>query len=961
MFVLLAVLLLPVNAFASGGSIVNNISPVLGIDSDHQASPAISADGSTVVWLNTRDGNGNIYGKNLNTGQEFQVSTNIGEDQHPSISGDGNIVAWDNSYNGNLTVKVKNLSTDEITKFSTSSANDGSFPFISDDGETVIYRNAYNGTTYLRSVNMYNGSFNGLSSVFYEGAVTPNYISVSANGNRVIWEGNRQLEMKDKYSDAVTRVASHIVEPDISGDGNIAVWTSLDDYNIYGENVQTNEMFRVSNIGGSKGNAAVSADGSVVVWEDRRNGNYDIYGKHLETGEEFQVTSESSGQFNPSISADGTVVVWQDLRNGNWDVYKADLDLSAISTDINPPEITLNGNSDITINVGQNYTDQGATAIDNMDGDLTADIVVDNSINTAIVGKYVITYTVSDRAGNQATATRTVHVVDTTAPKITLNGDSEVTLEVEEPYTDLGATAQDNLDGNLTNSIAVNNPVDTSMTGSYTITYNVSDNNGNVANQVARIVHVVDTTVPQITLNGNSEVTLEVGSSYSDLGAQAIDNYDGDISNQIVISNPVNASNVGDYVIRYNVIDSCGNSANEVTRTVHVIGSIDSAKPVITVTGDTEITVEVNTEYSDMGASSTDDTDGDLFANIITDNPVDMAVLGDYTVIYTVTDSAGNQSTASRIVHVVDTTPPVITLNGDAQMDLAIGANYQDPGAVASDSYDGDLTDSIIVNNLVDTSIPGNYTVTYTVSDNTGNTASETRTVIVEEPTPILQQLTVTPNPIDLEVGNSVTLTVMAFMSDGSSNDVTTAAAYTVQDNSIVSISNNTITGLNPGPTTLNVSYQGKECVVSINITAGQDNNDTGDPNDGPIVNRPPDRTGNTGDSNPIVTTPRSRDNNSGSNDPVVSLPNDRNSNTDGSDNTTVTEPPSRNNDSSGDSTVVTQPSDRGESTTDGTSGDRVVNSPDRTTDLPSNTQVTSPENRQNGSLSGIPVTRPSR
>ena len=88
--------------------------------------------------------------------------------------------------------------------------------------------------------------------------------------------------------------------------------------------------------------------------------------------------------------------------------------------------------------------------------------------------------------------TRTVNVTDTTAPVITLVGDSQITVEVGTTYTDLGATASDNSDGDITADINVTNPVDTSVIGSYTVTYNVDDSNGNAATGVIRTVNVTD-------------------------------------------------------------------------------------------------------------------------------------------------------------------------------------------------------------------------------------------------------------------------------------------------------------------------------------------------------------------------------------------------------------------------------------------------------------------------------------
>ncbi len=74
------------------------------------------------------------------------------------------------------------------------------------------------------------------------------------------------------------------------------------------------------------------------------------------------------------------------------------------------PTIKLNGSSTITINVNDKYTDPGATAKDNKDGDLTSKIVVSGSVNTSKAGTYMITYTVEDSSKNKATVTRTVIV-----------------------------------------------------------------------------------------------------------------------------------------------------------------------------------------------------------------------------------------------------------------------------------------------------------------------------------------------------------------------------------------------------------------------------------------------------------------------------------------------------------------------------------------------------------------------
>jgi len=98
-----------------------------------------------------------------------------------------------------------------------------------------------------------------------------------------------------------------------------------------------------------------------------------------------------------------------------------------------------------------------------------------------------------------------------------------------------------------------------------------------------------------------------------------------------------------------------------------------------------------------------------------------------------VEDAAGNTTILTRTVIVEDTTPPVITLNGDATIYHTIGKPYKDKGSTAFDNYDGDLTKDIIITNEVNDQEIGEYIVKYNVSDSSGNKAIEViRTVIIQ-------------------------------------------------------------------------------------------------------------------------------------------------------------------------------------------------------------------------------------
>src|SRR5690606_33089964 len=104
----------------------------------------------------------------------------------------------------------------------------------------------------------------------------------------------------------------------------------------------------------------------------------------------------------------------------------------------------------------------------------------------------------------------------------------------------------------------------------------------------------------------------------------------------------------------------------------------------------------------------------DITDQIVTVNPVDTTTPGTYTVTYNVTDAAGNAAEqVTRTVNVEDTTPPVITLNGDAEVTVEAGDTWTDPGATATDIVDGDLTDAIVAVGDVNTNVPASYTIIY--------------------------------------------------------------------------------------------------------------------------------------------------------------------------------------------------------------------------------------------------------
>ena len=154
-----------------------------------------------------------------------------------------------------------------------------------------------------------------------------------------------------------------------------------------------------------------------------------------------------------------------------------------------------------------------------------------------------------------------------------------------------------------------------------------------------------DTTPPVITISGDANVNHEQGTIYSDPGATATDNVDGDVS--VEVSGSVDDAVAGTYTITYSATDQAGNSSTA-TRTVQVQ---DTISPVITLNGEASITIEQGTVYSDLGATATDSVDGTLDVSV---SGTVEAEVGEYTLTYTATDAGGNSASVDRTVTVIE-------------------------------------------------------------------------------------------------------------------------------------------------------------------------------------------------------------------------------------------------------------------------------------------------------------------
>jgi len=435
-----------------------------------------------------------------------------------------------------------------------------------------------------------------------------------------------------------------------------------------------------------------------------------------------------------------------------------------------PPVITLN-TGDVTLEAtsldGAEFT-FSASAVDIIDGDVP---VTCNHPFTDIypLGDTDVICEAFDSATNGASKSFTVTVEDTSAPSIDpvtpptdFSPDTPYPFELDPDASEITVfwpVSAFDADENLTFSctidgvtfgpdaapIIVDGQVQATFdysfpVGDTQVSCTVSDSNGLEAT-TQFTVSVLDVTPPSAPaaptqdLNGTplSAIPAADGNgatvSWGTLYAQDA------VSGQLeAVCVPASGSlfPIGPTEVSCTATDDAGLQSAATTFTVTVV---DAVAPVIAIGGNNPDTVaEDSGTYADLNnASASDNVDASVTV-IVSGWNGDTSNPGVYTIFYDAIDSAGNAATQlSRQVTVTDGTAPFITLNGLNPDSVDEDTVYNDPGATAVDNVDG----PVVVNaTILDTSEPGQFTVTYTASDGVGNTSTTTRTVNVLDKTP---------------------------------------------------------------------------------------------------------------------------------------------------------------------------------------------------------------------------------
>ncbi|MHA7646514.1 LamG-like jellyroll fold domain-containing protein [Nitrosopumilus sp. S4] len=446
--------------------------------------------------------------------------------------------------------------------------------------------------------------------------------------------------------------------------------------------------------------------------------------------------------------------VWQDgVDSGGDPSHNTSVshffDIVPVVVSNTPPTLSLKP-ADITVEPDAVPTAPVITATDAEDDpDPTVNFSEVVTLGTLLSGTYTLerTWDVTDSGGLSDSHTQTITVIDTIPPVLSATP-ADVTVEPDAVPTAPVITATDNNPEDATPAVTLDE-VRTGAAfgqGDYTLTrtWSTTDASGNPTSHTQTIT-VIDT-IPPVLSATPADVTVEPDAVPTAPVITATDNNPEDATPAVTLDEVRTgaAFGQGDYTLTrtWSTTDASGNPTSH-TQTITVI---DTIPPVLSATP-ADVTVEPDAVPTAPVITATDNNPEDATPAVTLDEVRTGAAFGqgDYTLTRTwsTTDASGNPTSHTQTITVIDTIPPVITINADPNDPYEAGTPYTDAGATATDNNPEAPPSLSDDSSLIVTEDPATLTVTYTATDPSGNTSTETRTVTVRDTTPPVLTFTI--------------------------------------------------------------------------------------------------------------------------------------------------------------------------------------------------------------------------
>ncbi|MCA0426045.1 MAG: DUF5011 domain-containing protein [Bacteroidetes bacterium] len=559
---------------------------------------------------------------------------------------------------------------------------------------------AYDEPQCLQDISLSDGSIGvsrvilegGIDTVFTTNATSPCYQFIQGNQSASLYRGQGvNLTLVRPVGTAVSPIDRR-------------VWIDLNMDGMFG----SDELVLTEN-----GSLGLSKTEKILVKTDQRLGS-----TRMRVGVTYSPTT-----LNPSVTFLG---VFKDfVINYPMDTVR--------------PVASLNGTQVMETEINKPFIDPGVTATDNIEGNVSSRYQRIGNVDITKVGPNYLKYIVTDYYGNVSdTLYRTVFVVlNQTGPSISLKGPSQQYVEVYNSFIDSGVVARDNQGNDISFNVLVEGIVDTTKLGQYSRLYSITDAFGKNAT-VNRLVVVGDTTRPVITPNfkpGQKFFEHQVQTSIDlEKVVTVTDNFWKGLK-PTWISGPIDVNKVGSFFVIYQARDLSGNIANEIMVEIKVL---DKVAPTIQLQGDNPLKWSVYRPFEDPGVSFNDNV---WPKNTLTLTMIPAVIpvnsLGKITRLYIVSDPDGNRDTARREIEIIDNTAPFVKILGSNTINLDRWKEFIDPGVELVDDYNSDLEmrTRLVVENTLPLipgssnrwfgDIPGLFSVTYRVTDLSGNKSED--------------------------------------------------------------------------------------------------------------------------------------------------------------------------------------------------------------------------------------------
>ena len=378
------------------------------------------------------------------------------------------------------------------------------------------------------------------------------------------------------------------------------------------------------------------------------------------------------------------------------------------------------------------------SAYDEYKGTVPVNIVSDGySGKENVLGDHIVKLSATDGT-NTSEITINIIVVDATKP--TISGPTSLTSNMSNPLTEADIrsklSASDNADKSLTiNLVQDNFTANKLKKGSYTISYNTTDDSGNVSDTFVVTIMNKDDIKPIITgstsVNGGSSTKLTIDQIKTNANLKSSDNIDSNLTISVTEDNySSNFDKVGSHTIKFKVTDVSD------TFMVTIVVK-DTTKPVINGSDSirSNLSSPLTEEYIRSQLTATDNVDDnleiELIEDLFTNNKYDV---GNYQIKYKVTDNAGNVSSIFVMsVEVYDDEPPIITGKNEYRVSVLGKLNVQNllKVLVATDNDGEQPTLNIVSDNYSNSNnVLGNYEVVITATDINGNVSNEFKIAI---------------------------------------------------------------------------------------------------------------------------------------------------------------------------------------------------------------------------------------